>query len=474
MNKTPTQSCLSNAESDDTQRRSNEKTFETSKASLKRRSFFSTIWYFVQFVTTKSISLVSNLILTRLLTPEIFGLIAIVAAIRQGILMFTDIGVRGKMIEDTRANEPFFYNTIWTYAFIRKWVLFAILCALAYPMSSVYGEPDLQWLIPIVSFTLAISSFQTTAMGLLSRNLELKKPVMVGVGLRIVTAVITIVWAWFDPSIRALVAGILFNATATMVASYFVIPGFRNRFCWYPEVMRSVVLYGRWVLVSTGARYFMAQGDRLLLGLFVLQSDLGIYATAVILADAGVGFVRSMANSLLQTVYARLSDVSTKRLQYRMQQIRWMILGIALPGMAFVSVFGSHIVALLYDPRYLEAGWMLQVLAVGGGVEILLLTSTNAMLSRGDSFRFMIFQTTRGALMLIGMIVGFYFGGLFGVLVGRVVAVFLSYPLAAWGLSHHGLWLRKQDLLAITVFFLLVILGLFALPMVPSPHELGL
>lgn len=429
--------------------------------SLKRRTAIGTIWFVFQYGAARSLRLVSNLILTRLLTPEIFGLAAIVSALMQGITMFTDIGVRGKMIEDKRSNEPFFYNTIWTYGFIRSWVLFAILCLIAYPVSLAYGEPDLLWVIPIVATTLIFTSFSTNAMALLSRNLEMKKPVIVTVAIRVLVLIVMASWAFFDPSIRAIVAGMVVGAIAKMISSYFILPGFRNRFCWYPEVMRSVVRYGRWVLLSTGARYFMAQGDRMLLGLFLLQSDLGIYAIAILLADAGVDFVRGMSTSLLQAVYARLNDKGIEPLRRRMIQIRWMILGCALPAMAIPAIFGPLIVEILYDPRYAEAGWMLQILAVAGGVEILLITSTTAMLSRGDSFRFMIFQVTRGCIVIVALLGGYYLAGLFGVLVGRLIANFVGYPLAAWGLSRQGLWMPLQDLTAIIGFVTLVLGGLW-------------
>ena len=418
-------------------------------------------WFFVQYGASRCLKLISNLILTRLLTPEIFGLAAIVGALMQGVAMFTDIGTRGKMIEDKRANEPYFYNTVWTYGFIRSWALFFIMCLLAFPASWAYKEPDLIWVMPMVAGTLIFAAFSTNAGFLLSRNLEMKKPVVLAIVAQAVTITVTATWAYFDRSIRAIVAGALVGAATKMVASYLIVPGFRNRFTWRPEVMRSVVRYGRWVLMSTGARYFMAQGDRMLLGLFLLQSDLGIYAIAVLLADAGVDFVRGMSNSLLQSVYARLGDTSLERLRKQMGRIRTLILAVALPAMATIAILAVPIVNLLYDPRYADAGWMLQVLAVAGGIEIVLVTATTSMLSRGDSFRFMIYQVGRGLMVILGLVAGYWFAGLFGVLLGRVVANFAGYPLAAWGLSRQGLWMPKQDVVAIGAFVILVILGLW-------------
>ena len=441
---------------------------------LKRRTISSTVWLISSSIAHKTIRLLSSVILTRLLAPEIFGIMAIASSIRAGIVMFTDIGLRGKMIEDKRSDEPRFYNTIWTYGFIRSWVLFIILCAASFPLAMVYGEPDLAWVVPILGLTLVLNAISTNVFSLMSRNLRMGTPTKVGLLVKIITVVVTVSWAIVDPSIRALLAGIIFGQLVRLVASYVVVPGFRNRFFWDREIMRSVVNFGRWILLSTAAQFLITHGDRMLLGIVLISSDLGIYSIAIVIADAVLDFVRSLSSRLLQVVYARLHDRGGNRLRQRMGQIRWGVLALAMPCMAIFAVFGSHFVALLYDQRYAEAGWMLQVLAVAGSVEIILVTATNSLLSRGDSFRFMMYQTTRGILTLTSISVGYLLGGVFGVLVGRVAVNFLAYVVAAWALSHHKLWMPKQDFVAILVFTLIVVLGVWLLPAFPSPFELGL
>ena len=55
--------------------------------------------------------LISNLILTRLLVPELFGLMALVNTFIQGLFLFSDVGIATSIIRSPRGDDPVFLNT---------------------------------------------------------------------------------------------------------------------------------------------------------------------------------------------------------------------------------------------------------------------------------------------------------------------------------------------------------------------------
>lgn len=65
-------------------------------------------------VAQQLIRLGSNLILTRLLFPEAFGLMALVQTFMTGLAMFSDIGIGPSIIQNRRGEDPDFLNTAWT------------------------------------------------------------------------------------------------------------------------------------------------------------------------------------------------------------------------------------------------------------------------------------------------------------------------------------------------------------------------
>ncbi|MDY7023361.1 MAG: oligosaccharide flippase family protein, partial [Cyanobacteriota bacterium] len=83
-------------------------------SSVKNQAVKSTIWTVVGYGGSQVLRLGSNLILTRLLIPELFGLMALVHTFIIGVALFSDIGIRPSIIRSNRWNDPLFLNTAWT------------------------------------------------------------------------------------------------------------------------------------------------------------------------------------------------------------------------------------------------------------------------------------------------------------------------------------------------------------------------
>ena len=117
--------------------------------SLRARVIRGSAWSIIYAGLNQALRLGSNLVLTRLLAPEIYGLMALVSAVSQGLRMFSDIGIGPSIVQSGRGDEPAFVNTAWTLQVLRG--LFLWLCAglIAWPASLVFDKPQLLYLIPV-------------------------------------------------------------------------------------------------------------------------------------------------------------------------------------------------------------------------------------------------------------------------------------------------------------------------------------
>src|SRR4051812_34000394 len=108
-------------------------------------------WVALTFGGVQFLRLLNNVVLTRLLDPSVFGLMALVVAIRVGMELVSDLGVTQNIVSNPRGGDPDFYDTAWTLQAGRNLVL-AILCAtLAVPMSRLFGHPELGTILPVAS-----------------------------------------------------------------------------------------------------------------------------------------------------------------------------------------------------------------------------------------------------------------------------------------------------------------------------------
>ena len=139
-----------------------------------------------------------------LLAPEIFGLLALADILLRGLSLFSDFGIGPSIVQNERGKEPAFLNTAWTIQTLRGFGILIVGAIFALPFADFYGEPRLAWIIPVAALNAVIQGFQSTAPHTLSRDVRLGRLTIMRYSSTIVRVAVTLTWAWFHPSIWAL------------------------------------------------------------------------------------------------------------------------------------------------------------------------------------------------------------------------------------------------------------------------------
>jgi O-antigen/teichoic acid export membrane protein len=306
----------------------------------------------------------SNLVLSRLLSPQAFGLMALVNIVNQGLIMFSDAGLHAAVIQSEQGEDPRFLNTIFSWQAARGFLLCAVACLVAWPLSRLYHEPMLRVLIPVGSLSVAILGFHSTSLYTLRRRMTIRPLVFTELGAQVVSVVVMLCWAVLRPSVWALLAGVLISALVTTLLSHLLRVGYRNHFQWDKESARAMFEFGKWLAGSSMLTFLSAQGDRLLLGHFLGTTRLGVYSVAVMLSGAFGEAISRIASGVLFPAYSRAHLEGGQRLREVYQKSRFAMDVLVMPALGVLSMVGSVAVRLLYDGRYAEAGWMFEVLSV--------------------------------------------------------------------------------------------------------------
>jgi O-antigen/teichoic acid export membrane protein len=436
---------------------------EYGRPSLRKLAVFGSVWSMTGFGTSQILRLTGNLILTRLLFPEAFGIMALVEMVMHGIQMFSDMGIATGVVRDPRGDDPQFLNTAWTLQVIRGCGLWLFACIAAYPMAVVYHEPVLTQLLPLTGLSALISGLNSTSILSLRRNVNLKPLVIWETSSQAFGLLCMIGLAWYLRSVWALALGGVIRVLIAMTLSQFLIPGRKLRFTWDQVAVRELVRFGKWIFLSTAVTFIIQQGDRALLGLFVTKTALGLFAIATVWSRIGVQALLRLNNQVLFPIYANLYNRRDGRLRRNVFKARLRLIAMFVPLMWALSLGGQWLIDLLYDARYTDAGWMLQILATGAIGAIISATAGNILLSVGDSKRFMILQTGRGLLLITCITIGALQADLLGIIIGVAVSRFGDYPLLAWAIRRHGVWMPGLDLGTLAVSALVISLGHFCL-----------
>jgi len=343
--------------------------------TLKQRVVKSGSWVIFGHLFSQTMRLGSNLVLTRLLVPEMFGVMAVVSVIMGGLAMFSDVGLLQNIVQSKRGEEPNYLNTAWTIQIIRGFVVFmiALLASMALyylgqqgyiPQDTVYANVELPFILAVVSMNAVISGFNSIHLLLLNRKLMLGKLTLINLVSQVVAIAFMLIWAWYQRDIWALVFGGLLGSLIKVALSHVLNLGERCRFFWDRDAIKEIIHFGKWIFIASILGFLLNQGDRLLLGGLISPEELGVYTVAFFLANA----LKSVLTKLIASVFFPLLSETIRKAPENLLEIYYKIRNKVDAITFFVAGFifstGDIIVAFLYDTRYQEAGWMLQILSI--------------------------------------------------------------------------------------------------------------
>ena len=422
----------------------------------KNRAINESFWSVFGYGGAQAIRLGSNLVLTRLLAPEIFGLMALVQVALQALKMISDVGITTSVMVGRHGDDPEYINTAWTIQILRGVLIWLLCCGIAYPVTVIYEAPELLFIIPIVGLTAVFQGFTSPGVLLLKRKIEIKKLFSWQISTQFVTTAITIIFAWYLRSIWGIVIGGLIGAVIACVSSFGLPYPCKARINLDPKSLREIVHFGKWIFVSSLISFLINKGDIFILGVFLTKSDLGVFSIAAIWSKMSLELLQKVNQEVMTPLYAKVFRENRDNVKSKIKKARIILLFLTLPIIWLIVIFAPYLIEFLYDDRYANAGWMLQILAIGSIGAAITATSGNALLSFGDSFGYMIFQIAGGVLMIMSMLVGGYYFGIVGLISGVSIAKFLSYPVMAILMRRHNIWLPQLDTYAVASSLLVI------------------
>lgn len=431
-----------------------------SSATLKQQAIRGTAWTIIGYGFSQILRFGSNLILTRLLAPELFGLMALVNVFIAGLSLFSDIGIRPSIIQNKRGDDPVFLNTAWTIQVIRGFCLWFCCLLIALPVARFYEEPRLLWLIPLVGFNTIVVGFSSTSLATLNRHMAVGKITIFELGTQIISLFILVIWAYFSPTIWALVGSNFFSILIRVLWSHRLNPQEPNRFAWNKKVIQEITSFGRWIFVSTAMTFLASQADRLILGKLLTLEILGVYGVAFALSEIPRQIVKKVGVSIIFPIISRQADLPRQQLRAKIKKQRWrLLLGLALIVAGIVG-WGDLLILKLYDQRYSEAAWMLTLLGLGVWPIVLSETLGRCLNALGKPQYAAWGSFARFLFIAIGLPVGFSQMGILGALIVVALNDIPAYVTVTYGLWQEKLLCLRQDIQA-TVFFVALVILIF-------------
>lgn len=321
-------------------------------------------WTILSITTRYAIKLGGNLTLARLLTPEDFGLCAIVLAIVTGVEAITDVGTRPALIR-THRNDDEWLDTAWTIGVVRGAGIAIAIALAAIPLAIFFKDMRLAPMIAVTgSMSLLIGAQSVTSLTTV-RDLQLKRYAVIEILDAILGYVVMLTWAWLMPSAWALLSGALFSGAVFTIASFFAFGRRPIRFRWSRPVVDELVGFGKWVFLGSLMGFFIFQGDRFAVARLISVSATGVYTIAFTWAMSLQAIFGMFLGRLYMPVAAKLwRDLGPRN--DRFLSLRRSVLAMMIVPFAFAGGFSDIVIQFLYPNIYSGAGPVMAILVIYG------------------------------------------------------------------------------------------------------------
>lgn len=405
------------------------------------------------------IRLAGNIILTRLLVPEMFAVMAIGYVFFMGLGLLSDIGLEPAIIRSTRASDPVFLNTAWTLQAIRGVGIWILSVGVAVPVALFYEEEILRYLIPVIGLNAVAQGLKSTTLVTLNKEMRQGILTLMEIVIQAISLVVMVILAYFFRTVWSLAIGGLVSNFIITGWSHLLPTDVRNRFRFDRDAARELLSFGKWIFFSTALMFVATQMDKIMLGRLFPLAFFGVYTVAVNLAELPKQVMNAIAGKVLMPLYSKYADLPRPDLRVTIRKQRYMLV---LPLALLVAVlysFGDVLILFLYDDRYMQASWIFPLLALGMWPLVLHGTIDRSLYVVGKPNYLTYGNLSKFVYMIVAIPTAHMLWGPLGTVIVVVLNDIPVYLLVNLGLKKEGLGVLGQDAIATAV--LTVFIGVF-------------
>jgi PST family polysaccharide transporter len=341
----------------------------------------SAAWSLGGRVTAQVIQVAGFVVLSRLLPPTDFGVMATAVIFTGFAQIFTDLGIGPAVVARQRLSERFLTSAFWVNVGSGV-VIGGLMAVLALPLSRWLGYPALTWVIPLASLAL-VCSFSTVHVALLERRFEFRRIGLLEVAAALVGQSVAIAAALGGHGLLGLALAPVAAALSLSVLAQRA-SGWRPGLPMTAGEMRALRSYSAPLVWANVVNYCARNIDDLLVSNVFGAAALAFYSRAYQLMLAPVMQATLALGRVYQAAFA--SDAKQpERLERRHELVETDVATFGLLAGAVVAVNGYEWVDLVFGETWLPMGSLLAIFALSIGPQVI--TSANGAVLRatGDT-----------------------------------------------------------------------------------------
>lgn len=384
------------------------------------------IWSFLNQGGNQIFSLLVTFILARLLTPEEFGTIGMIAVFTGFAGIFVDFGFSTALIQKLEITQKDI-NTVYFINITFGLLLTILFFFLAPLIAEFYQKPILTILTRSLSPIFIISAISGINRALTIKSLNFKLHTIISLVGLIISSLTAIIMAYNGFGVWSILIKMIVDQLVITIL-YLIFSPFSQKPVFNRGSFKSLFKVGSYMAGDTVINYWSRNADNLLIGKFLGDGSLGIYTKAYAVMLLPLRNISSVIGKVMFPSFSRLqNDIDQIKTIYL--KATKLIAFITFPMMAGLALLAEPFVLVAFGENWLEMVPIISILSLLGAIQSILTLNGaiyNSLGKANIAFRISIIMSI---INVIGFIIGLKLGGLKGLVIAyAIVGLITAIP----------------------------------------------
>ncbi len=392
--------------------------------SLTKKTVGGIIWTFAEQFSNRGISIAVTLLLARFLTPDDYGLVAMMAVFIAIANSLMDMGFNQALIRKQNATEVDF-STAFYMNFILGIISYLLLYISAPLISDYFNETMLISLIRVAGIVILINTFQFVPRSILTRNLNFKVQLKATVPATFISGICAVILAYAGYGVWALIAQTIISSLIITILLWSMGDRWKPKFIFSYNSLSEMFDFGSNLFLSGII-------DIIFKNIYVLII-VKLFSTTIAGHYFFVSKVKELillqlVDSIQKVTYPSLSTIQDDdiRLKAGYRKIIQVTTFTFFPVITMTAALAEPMFLALFTEKWLPAVPYLQLMCIAGLIYPLQAISINVLKVKGRSDIYLRLGILEKINIAIILIISAQFG-VIGILVGQIISSIISY-----------------------------------------------
>ena len=418
--------------------------------SLKKQAIAGIKWTFVQQFSVQIINFAVQIILARLLMPEMFGLVAMVVVFISIGQALMDGGMTSSLIR-TKNPDQLDYSTVFITNIIMSLGVYGVIFIAAPYIALFYNQEILTNIIRILSLTFVIRALVAVHMAKLTKEMNFKLQMKLQIPSTIMAGIVGISMAYQGYGVWSLVWLNLIQAISFTVQTLMFMK-WRPSLIFNFERFKYHFNFGYKLTLASLIDVIFNDAYRIVIGKFYSPAAVGFFHQAETLRLFPVQQISTVVGKVTYPLFAKMND--DEALKYAYKITMKLVLVLIVPLMLALILMAEEGFRFLFGEKWLPAVPYFQILALASIVRPLSAYNLNILKVKGRSdilLRLEIIKKTIGVVLLV---VGLNFQ-VIGLVISLTVFSYISFIINMYFSGSLISYSMKEQLKDTLLFYML-------------------